>query len=85
MRISNSYLINDNTVYIVPIISEKGSVYTLVVEKERSAIIKKSPSDVVEESKRFYMLKPKKFNFERKWGSVGEVKGKELFQIQVQL
>lgn len=74
----NSYLINDNTVRILPIVAENGLIYTIVFEKEHFAIVGKSPEAVIEESNLFYRRPPNEFYLKRKWGSLVEYKGKSI-------
>lgn len=78
MKYIDSYLINDNTVRILPIIAENGSIYTCVFEKEHFAIVGKSPEAVIEESNRFYIRPPREFYLKRKWGSLVEYKGNSI-------
>ncbi|WP_339215303.1 competence protein ComK [Solibacillus sp. FSL W8-0372] len=78
MRILNFYLVNHNTVGMVPIVAENGRLYTVVFEREHMAVVGKSPSMLIQESKQFYRKPPTGYLLTRKWGSIGNVNDKQV-------
>jgi hypothetical protein len=69
MEILNFYLVNRNTLHMMPIVTADGHIYTFVLEKGTAAIITKPPSVLIEESKRYYLECDPFFHFESKWES----------------
>lgn len=78
MRILNFYLVNHNTVRMVPIVAENGSLYTVVFERDHMAVVGKSPSTLIQESKQFYSKPPTGHLLKRKWASIGNINDKPV-------
>lgn len=69
MRVLKFYIINKNTLKILPFIAENGELYTFVIEREQAIIIPKSPSKLIQDSKQFYLQRAANQDYTDQWES----------------
>lgn len=88
MEILNTYIINEDTIQIIPFIFEDGEVYTFVIEKKKAFIISKPPSRLIDESKKNSLKRRQLFQYQDCWQSIRVKDGEEqkiFFELTVRL